>query len=87
MKINEVEKVLREHRFICHKAGLDTTKIDSGIKIWKDIKNGKNVKKSKLLRLIAEIMEANPKCAETIVTPEFIASLLRILFPEYLRGK
>jgi len=87
MKNNEVDKVLREHRFVCHKAGLDVTRIDEAIKVWEDIKQGKRVRKAYLLRLIAELMDLNPECAKTVVTPEFTASLLRVLFPEYLRRK
>lgn len=85
MKINDVDKILREHRFVCHKAGLDVTRIDDAIQVWEDIKNGKRVRKAYILRLIAELMDLNPECASTVVTPEYVESLLRLLFPEYLR--
>ncbi len=84
--MNPTEKALREHRFSCHKQGIkDTSKVDGAIKIYQKIASGGRVPKSVVLRIIADLMDINPKCSNTMMSQGELDHLVTILFKEYER--
>jgi hypothetical protein len=78
-------RILRSQRFQCFKLGIDTSKIDSVIKMYTQVLESKGTMlKSVYLRLCADIMDLNPVCASVKLNTDELNSLSGILFKENL---
>ncbi len=84
--MKEILKALKEHRFSCHKQGVkDTSKIDGAIRVYHKIMDLGRVPKSTVLRIIADLIDINPKCSNTMMSQGELDHLIKILFKEYMR--
>ena len=81
--MNAMLLYLRELRLELEKKGKNAVRVKQTIELLDRIEKGKKIKKSMLLRIMADLMDLNKGCVDTEYDFKQIDSLAKFLFPEF----